>query len=378
MINRKLSVRLDEIYIPQGRLRSVNESKAQLIADAIRVHGQLQPIVVYVANANKTKQPYTLVAGLHRYRALAILGWDEIKVSYCSANEARMVEIAENLFRNDLSQLERARFVDEWFKLKGVAFGRPRAEKSATVGQLFPERQISDEVAEKMGFSGRTSRRLRQIAQCLIPSLQELLVGTEAETNQTKLLKLAKFEPHKQDFVARCLLAEVDVDTAIRYANVQYGGKPGGRMNEAERQEIKLMDCLRKMSSERREAALNRFGYIRKPLDPWPKHFPAPTAIPAHGNNSPLWRMMENPYEALSLNPTYSQLEIMKDHLEGEEAEQVDQYDYIALNINAVETARREKYDKQKSKAKAAKSRKSKRSRSHGVSDTRSKKTLHT
>lgn len=191
---RRLAV--DKILVPPDRLRDLEEDKAQSIAASIAIDGQLQPIAVY--HSNRSARPYTLIFGLHRYRAIEILGAAEIDVIIRTADEAGRLEVAENLFRNDLNELDRAAFAKRWAELVEIKIGRPKKGKSATHGHLFDGHVVSDREAERLGFTGRTGRRLRQIADKLHPELKALLRGTPYAQNQSMLLKLASMPDAKQ------------------------------------------------------------------------------------------------------------------------------------------------------------------------------------
>jgi len=58
-------------------------------------------------------QDYTLLAGLHRLEAAKLLGWETIKAEVISGSqlEDELIEIDENLIRNDLTVLEQAETV---------------------------------------------------------------------------------------------------------------------------------------------------------------------------------------------------------------------------------------------------------------------------
>ncbi len=158
-----------------------------------------------------------------------------------------MLEIAENLFRHDLSELDRAAFVKEWLTLKGVKIGRPK--KSANLADFLTELGLSEQSAKQIGISGRTARRLCQIADRLSPRLKERLVGTPAAHNQSLLLKVASMESQTQHQVVRALDGGLDIQAALkavkpakrklnrRAQNLNDFLAAWGRMNDAEKQE---------------------------------------------------------------------------------------------------------------------------------------------
>lgn len=185
---------LGSILVPADRLRVLNEDQAKAIATSIKENGQFQPIAAHRSSAGA--RPYTLIFGLHRYRAHELLGLGEIDVIIRSASEAPMLEIAENLFRHDLTELDRATFTEEWFKLKGVKMGRPK--KSDNMSDFLETLGLADLASKDLGFSGRTGRRLRAIANNIIPELKTVLRGTPEANNQAILLRLTKITPEDQ------------------------------------------------------------------------------------------------------------------------------------------------------------------------------------
>jgi ParB family chromosome partitioning protein len=210
------SIPIDKIFIPE-RLRDLEEDHALAIAQSIVEHGLLNPITVRRTPA--AERPYTLVAGRHRIRAVELNDEAEIDATIVDADkaEAQLIEITENLFRNDLSVLDRAIFVrtyrDVWEGRYGkVEAGRPG--NRANLAQLFydeAESGFSAHVADRMGLSSRAVKRLNQIAKNLHSDLRAAVRGTSVADNQSALLKLAKLEPKKQRQAALAFRQEGDI-----------------------------------------------------------------------------------------------------------------------------------------------------------------------
>ena len=76
------------------------------LADSIREHGMLQPVLVRPLNSGG----YQIVAGERRWRAARMLGMDEIPVNIreLSDTEAMQISLIENLQREDLNPIEEA------------------------------------------------------------------------------------------------------------------------------------------------------------------------------------------------------------------------------------------------------------------------------
>jgi ParB family chromosome partitioning protein len=93
-------VKIADITIPKNRLRKFNKSKMLELAESIKTTGLLHPPIL---DRNKK-----LVAGLHRVKAAQHLGWDTIKSHVLDEDDPlrlKLVEIDENLMRNELDQV---------------------------------------------------------------------------------------------------------------------------------------------------------------------------------------------------------------------------------------------------------------------------------
>ncbi len=214
---------LDKILVPE-RLRVVEDDHALAIQASIIEHGLINPITV--RSTPRAARPYTLVAGAHRLRAydLADDDWSreiEAMVIEGDKDEATLVEITENLFRNDLSALDRATFVmsyrEVWERKHGkVEAGRPGNRVNVT--QLIADeaaRGFSTHVANRLGCSTESLKLLTRIGKNLQPDLRQQLRGSPEADNQALLLKLAKMEPQRQRQIAAAYRGERDISKAL-------------------------------------------------------------------------------------------------------------------------------------------------------------------
>ncbi|HON42670.1 MAG TPA: ParB/RepB/Spo0J family partition protein [Bacillota bacterium] len=127
------------IEIPVDRLspnpfqprRSFTEEGLEQLAESIRQHGVLQPIVV-----RPSGDGYQLIAGERRWRAAQIAGLRRIPAVVRELDDPGMVQLAliENLQREDLNPIEEAsayrRLMDE--------FGMTQERLSSAVGRSRP------------------------------------------------------------------------------------------------------------------------------------------------------------------------------------------------------------------------------------------------
>lgn len=114
---------------PRSRME---EEPLQELADSIREHGLIQPLIVHDSGDGR----YTLIAGERRWRAAQRAGLDAVPVVVKEATPLEMLELAliENIQRADLNPIEEAsayrELIDE--------FGLTHAEVAKRVGKSRP------------------------------------------------------------------------------------------------------------------------------------------------------------------------------------------------------------------------------------------------
>lgn len=107
---------VDEIEIskidndPNQPRKNFDASALQDLAESIKVHGVIQPIIV-VANGDR----YTIIAGERRFRASKLAGKKTIPaiVKTYTEHERREIALLENVQREDLNPIETARGMQE-------------------------------------------------------------------------------------------------------------------------------------------------------------------------------------------------------------------------------------------------------------------------
>lgn len=90
---------------PNQPRKRFNEDKLQELADSIKVHGIIQPLVV-----QKENDRYIIIAGERRWRAARLAGIKEVPVVIRDFTEQELYEVAliENIQRQDLDPIEEA------------------------------------------------------------------------------------------------------------------------------------------------------------------------------------------------------------------------------------------------------------------------------
>jgi ParB family chromosome partitioning protein len=112
-----LDIRVDQIEPSRRNPRRTLE--VDDLAESLRDHGLLQPIVV---RAHPTRAArYEVVAGHRRLAAAHALGWEHIAATLrvADGDEAYLLTVVENLQRQDLSPLEESEALDVLVRERG-------------------------------------------------------------------------------------------------------------------------------------------------------------------------------------------------------------------------------------------------------------------
>lgn len=91
---------------PRNPRRTFDEAELQDLANSVRQHGIVQPVVVRTINGDR----FEIIAGERRWRAAQLAGFSEIPVIVRDVDDRTALEIAivENVQRSDLNPLEEA------------------------------------------------------------------------------------------------------------------------------------------------------------------------------------------------------------------------------------------------------------------------------
>lgn len=91
---------------PRNPRRTFDEAELQDLANSVRQHGIVQPVVVRTVNGDR----FEIIAGERRWRAAQLAGFSDIPVIVRDVDDRTALEIAivENVQRSDLNPLEEA------------------------------------------------------------------------------------------------------------------------------------------------------------------------------------------------------------------------------------------------------------------------------
>ena len=215
MIERPFAANLPIAQIRMGdRLRDVDKDNVDMLAVSMEDYGLLSPL--WVREPDSDGQ-HDLIAGAHRLAAALQLGWDEVPALVFSVEgrDARLMEIDENLFRRELSPLDRAVFLAERKAVYEAL--HPEVQRGATglaVANDHTDKLVSmvpsfaDATAVKLGIDARTVFRAIARARNIAPDVRKTIATTWIAAKGSALDALARLQPDDQRAIVALMLAE--------------------------------------------------------------------------------------------------------------------------------------------------------------------------
>lgn len=178
------------------------------LADSLREHGLVQPIVVRAKGDR-----YQLIAGQRRLAAARRLGWEKVPVRVLDVDDRQMSEIAivENLQRRDLDALEKAasfkQYLATWNCTQDDLAKRLSVDRS-TVANLIRLLDLPVSVQQKL----RTGSISMGHARALLPLGDEAEQSRLADRVAAEGLSVRAVESEVQELIRREEAADLDDD----------------------------------------------------------------------------------------------------------------------------------------------------------------------
>lgn len=148
-----LEVETGRVHNSPWQPRRVFDDEAlQELADSIRVHGIIQPLVCRL----RPDGDYELIGGERRLRAASLLGLEKVPVIVMETADHQAAELAlvENLQREDLNVIEEAegyKALSDQFKLSQTEIAERVGKARATVTNTLRLLELPDEVKSMLG-----------------------------------------------------------------------------------------------------------------------------------------------------------------------------------------------------------------------------------
>lgn len=247
LIPQRSSTTTGSIEIPLARIRAnprqprlrFDDETLTVLADSIRQHGVIQPILV-----TETIDGYQLVAGERRVRAARLAGLERIPAIVRQLADRQQLELAlvENLQREDLDPIEAARayrqLMDEFgFTQDDLAtrVSRARSTVANTLRLLDLHPVVQDAVAGGTITEGH-ARALGGLAAEAQARFVETVIDGGLSVRQTEELVRRLREPGKPRAAAPAAASDPDVErveedlrqslgTKVRLTRTRRGGR---------------------------------------------------------------------------------------------------------------------------------------------------------
>ena len=222
---------------PEQPRRHFNKEKLEELANSIRIHGVLQPIVVVQKNSK-----FLIVAGERRYRASKLVGLEKVPAVVRELSDQNRLELSliENIQRDNLNVLEMAEAylkLREQFNLTAKEIGERVGGRSESavlntfrllkLPQLVKDYIISGELKEGQArpLLKIDEETIKKILPKIIEEnwssrkIEQFLVNYKKHIEESK-----KVEPKKVNnpfektvkHISKKLSADVDIKTSAR------------------------------------------------------------------------------------------------------------------------------------------------------------------
>lgn len=223
---------------PNQPRKHFDEGSLETLADSIREHGVLQPVVV-----TEVLDGYQIVAGERRLRAARLAGLDRVPVMVRQLADRQQLEVAlvENVQRADLDPIEEAQafrqLIDEFgLSQEDVAsrIGRARSTIANTLRLLELHQAVQAAVADGRITEGhaRALGGLDPAAQLrVLPTVIERELSVRDTEELVRRLRLPRPAPATADPTPDPEIERVEEDlrralgTKVRLARTRRGGR---------------------------------------------------------------------------------------------------------------------------------------------------------
>ncbi|MED4071568.1 nucleoid occlusion protein [Priestia endophytica] len=160
------------------------ESKIEELAQTIRTHGIIQPIIV----RKMTEGQFEIIAGERRWRAVQSLGWVTIPaiVKQFNDTETASVALIENLQREELTPIEEAVAYAKLIELHNLtqeALAQRLGKGQSTIANKLRLLKLPEEVQDSIRQKLITERHARALISLKIPQKQVELLHEIIEKN---------------------------------------------------------------------------------------------------------------------------------------------------------------------------------------------------
>ncbi len=155
--------------------KDFDQEKLQELADSIRQHGVVQPILL-----RQNGERYVIVAGERRFRAARLAGLDQVPAIVKNLDETQVMEVAliENLQREDLNPIEEAaaiRFLMQQHDLTQEEVSKRLSKSRPAIANSLRLLSLPEPVQEHLRRGELQAGHARALAGLQDPEAQAML-----------------------------------------------------------------------------------------------------------------------------------------------------------------------------------------------------------
>lgn len=182
-----------------------NNDRIEELAETIRIHGVIQPIVVRWFD----EENYEIIAGERRFRAVQKLGWETIPAIIRDMNDAETASVAliENLQREELTSIEEAWAYEKLLELHQLtqeALAQRLGKSQSTIANKLRLLKLPELVQSALLEKRILERHARAVLQLKEEELQlnvlNSIIDKQLSVQQTEQLiaNILEEKPKKQ------------------------------------------------------------------------------------------------------------------------------------------------------------------------------------
>lgn len=192
--------------------KQFDPEKLEELAQSIKIHGIMQPILVYEKNGR-----YTIVAGERRFRASKLAGLKQVPVLVKEFTEREILELSliENIQREDLNAIEQAAALQELVTKYNITqeevaqrVGKSRSA-IANLLRLLSLPKATQKMVQTGSLSAGHARCLLALPASQIQTTAELVCEKGFSVRQTEALVREMQKPEKEKKTVPKLLPEI-------------------------------------------------------------------------------------------------------------------------------------------------------------------------
>lgn len=218
--NEVVQLEVNKIVPNRFQPRTIfDEEKIKELAQTIRTHGMIQPIIVRKTDDGN----YELIAGERRWRAVTLLEWEHIPaiIRDLTDTETASIALIENLQREELTAIEEAKAYHQLLEMHSLtqeALAQRLGKNQSTIANKLRLLKLPEPVQDALMKKEITERHARALIKLKDEQKQleilRLIIEKDLNVKQTEE-KIASMQKEKKPERKRPQLKGISKDVRI-------------------------------------------------------------------------------------------------------------------------------------------------------------------